>query len=292
MSLQLRQLALDAFRATAATAFQSGSRLRDRVTVMEDVEAATQRFPIFGVADANSRGSSQDVVPANIGNAKPTANLEPREVFDYIDRQDQAITNVDTMRRYGEISGKGVGRQLDNDIIEALKDYDATAYSRSGLGAALSVSAGTAGKLDAADIAKAVAMLMDELDNEDAELTLVAPALQFETWIADTKLANFDYLQQGAGRSNANATGSFEMIYGCKPILIGQKARRAGHGRLPDDRAYMFDRNCVGLAIGTVERMGVVEWVPQKRSWMVGAEANAGATRINNSGVVEIKIRP
>ena len=299
MSQALRQLAIDTFRENAELAYQTGSKLRDRVTVASGITGESHRFPIFGSTDAERRASQADVTPANLGNKRPTALLEPFESFDYLDLQDNAITNVDAMRQYGIVHGRAVARQFDEPIIAALQTYDANAYSRAGLAAALSFKTGVAPDSKAAGvpngftsahIAEAMAMLMDEMDDSDPEdCTLVYPARRFDAMAGDVKLASMDYMQ-GTGSPGVTKTGGFMSIYGCKPVFIGQNARRTGHGRLPDNRAYLFHRRAIGLATGTVENLGVVAKIEQKRSWLIGAEANAGATRINNGGVIEIRL--
>ena len=299
MSQHIRNLAIAAFRATAEEAYQTGSKLRMTVTEATGVEAETYRFPVFGTTDATVRASQADVVPSNLTNKKPTAVLSPRESFDYLDRQDQALTNVDTMRAYGMIHGKAVSRQYDADIIDALKlgrsgntpGYDTNAYSRDGLSAGLSINTGSATAFTADNLAEARAMLMDEMDEDDGEnICLVYPARRFQQLAADMKLASMDYMQ-GTGAPGVTKTGRFQEIYGCKPIFIGQQARRTGHGALPDNVAYLYHKRALGLAVGTTERLGVVAFIEQKRSWMIGAEANAGAVRINNGGIVEIQFR-
>ena len=300
MANQDHSLAIAAFSEAAQEAYQTGSKLRSRVFEISGVVGKTQRFEVFGTTDAEERLPSQDVAAANVGNATPTAALRERSRFDYVDRQNEVLTNIAIARHKGAICGKAVSRQIDADIIKALQAYDSSAYTRgpdeSGTafpttGAGLTMNSATAEKLDADDLANAVSRLMNEMDEEDDELTLVYPALQFRHLADDVKLASMDYMQ-GTGSPGVTKTGRFQEIYGFTPIFVGQNARRGGKGALPVNRAYLFAKSAIGLATGTLERMGVMEWVSQKRSWLVGAEANCGATRINNGGVLEINLKP
>ena len=286
MSQALRNLAIEAFHARAQNAFETGSKLRSRVMTVTGVEAESYRFPVVGRGNAIRRASGADVTPANLGNWKPTAALSPRESFDFLDKQDLALTNVDAMRAYGEAHGKAVSREFDEDIIEVLKAWDATAYTRPGLNAVKFVTAATAGKIAAADIAKMSASLRGEdFDVNEEDVTFVYDAEQFGELATETLLSSLDYVD-----GKVTNTGRFGMIYGATPIGIGQLGREDGHGKLPEKRAYMFTRNAIGLAIGTTENMSVVEFLEKNRSWLVGAECNAGATRIQNPGVVELRI--
>ena len=303
MSANLRTLAVAAFRATAEAAYESGSKLRGRVLEITGVEAETQRFPVIGVGIANERQSQADVVPVNLRNAKPTASLTPDEAFDYLDRQDTALTNVDAMRGYGMTLGKACSRRYDAKIVAALQSWDTDelgAYTHPGVSESdmtITVArAGSArGKLDAAVLGDARSRLMDSMDGdaEELDLTLVYPADMFKDMAEEMKFASMDYMQ-GTQAPGVTKTGTFNEIYGMEPVFIGNKARQgAVDGELAKvgtaDRAYVFARNAVGLAVGTTERKSVVEWVPQKRSWMVGAESNSGARRIQNAGIVVIQ---
>ena len=310
------KLAIEGYRATFEEAYQSGSKLRSRVMEKTGVEALVEHMPVIGVADTNQRTSGQDVTLANLDNARPLARLRPWEAFDMIDKQSKAVTNVDDMRAYGMTLGKGVSRQFDEPTINALASFNPAAYSRPGLADGVTsatgataadqygnpqvatwagvnagwthvIKSGTKDKIKGADIGKMkAALLAEDFDVDEQDVTFVYDSLQFAELADDDLLKSFDYLQQGSGRDNVTATSRFGMIYGAKPIGIGNRGRRAGHGRLPKNRAYMFVRNAIGLCVGTTENLGVFDWIPMKRGWLVGGEANAGATRTQNAGVV------
>ena len=293
-------LAIQAFKASAALSYQSGSKLRDRVTRQTGVQAESYRFPVFGPADANTRASGQDVTPALITNAKPTAQLMPRESFSFLDINDLAVTNVNFMQTRGKVHGKAVARDWDADILQVLENWDASAYTRDGLNeAGLTMSKAGAGALKVATVAgrqvlnaetlaNAVALLMNEdVGVEDADdCTLVCTADTFRDFAAEEKFSSMDYMQGGS----ITKTAKFGEIYGCTPVLIGQNARRTGHGRIPDNRAYVFARSAVGLAEGTTEMIGIVQMIHVKQSYMMGSRANGGATRIQNAGIVKLDL--
>ena len=305
MAGQDRNFAEAAFRSAAMNAWETGSKLRDRVMVQTGVEAETDRHYVIGTTEGNQRGSGQDVSDANVQNAKPTAMLTPDENFNYLDRQDRALYKVEVMRGYGKASGNAVARRLDAKVIpELAKSFADWTTNAGGLGPYIhpgmteknSVDASNGG-LNSANMAEAKEMLMEwDFDVDMEELTLLYPASEFSKMAAEMRFASMDYMQ-GTGAPGVNKTGRFEEIYGMKPIFIGQKARKRGatgeyihNGALPDNRAYVFAKSSVGLSIGVTERMGVVEWVPQKRSWMIGAECNSGAVVTQAAGIVEITL--
>ena len=298
------ELAIELYRDMFEKAYQSGSKLRDRVQEKSDVEALVEHMPVIGVADTTKRAANAEVILANLANARPTVMLEPWEAFDLIDKQSKAVTNVDDMRAYGETLGMGVSRQFDEPILQALHTWDPKAYIRPDMtqttygtvgttyanstGGTHVIKAATEGEITAEDIAKMKeALLAEDFDVDAQDVTFVYDYAKWSELATDEILANFDYLQQGSGKDNVTATSRFGMIYGAKPIGIGSRGRRAGHGAFPRKNvAYMFVRNAVGLCVGTTENTGVFDWIPMRRGWLVGGEANAGATRIQNAGIV------
>ena len=280
-------------------AIQTGSKLRDRVTVASGVVGDTKRFSVIGVAKARTRGSSEDVVPANVANAKPTASLTPSSSYDYVDNVDEAFTDVDAMRAYGYTHGKAVGRDFDTKIFDALGDYDTSAFSHPGMtetiaAQTISNTKGEANKLDAVKFAAAVAMLMDyDYEISDEELTLAYPAVSFEELAEEEKFASSRFVTD-----MVTETAKFRKLYNVMPIPIGNAGRAQAGGNMPgadktarDKYAYLFARSAVGLAISTLDNPAVMVEVPQKRSMLVGAECASGATRIQNAGIVRIQLK-
>ena len=163
-------------------------------------------------------------------------------------------------------------------------------YIHQGMTAINTVDASAAG-LNSAALSAGMTMLMDwDFDVDMEEITLVYPAAQFDDMAAEVRFASMDYMQ-GTNAPGVAKTGRFEEIYGMKPIFIGQKGRRDLHnGALPANRAYAFCKSAVGLSIGVTERMGIIEEIPQKRSWMIGAECNSGAVVKQLAGIVEFTL--
>ena len=280
-------------------AVQTGSKLRSRVMEHMNVVGDTKRFSVIGVAMATTRGSSEDVVPANVANAKPTAQLTPSSSFDYVDNVDEAFTDVDAMRAYGYTHGKAVSRDFDTKIFAALGDYNTAAFSHPGMtqtiaAQTISNTKGEANKLDAVKLAAAVAMLMDyDYDISAEELTLAYPAISFEELAEEEKFASSRFVTD-----MVTETAKFQKLYNVTPIPIGNAGRAQSGGHLPgadkaarDKYAYLFARSAVGLATSTLDNPAVMVEVPQKRSMLIGAECASGATRIQNAGIVRIQLK-
>ena len=302
----LRNLAINAFRARYEEAVQTGSKLMGLVLTITGVEAETQRFPLIGVVtETTQRTSGQFVNATETPNAKPTATLTPDESWARIDIQDRAITNVEAMQGYADTHGKALMRKCyDHKILAALRETPTSAdqtalgpYRHPGLPNAapykLRVGTPSAGKdLSGAVIAEAMEMMMEFDDDLDPmDLTLVMPAAQWTKLAADQNLTSADYYQ---GLTNAGfmKTGKFGPLVGAHPIVLGSKGARDKEGKIEQvggkNVSYLFHRNAIGLAVGTTEKKGVVKFIDDRRSWLIGGEGNTGATKIQEAGIVEI----
>ena len=297
----LQNLAIDAFRAACTVSYQTGSKLRMAVDTYTGIEALTWQMPSTGYTDTGQRESTEEINPDDAGSWKPVVQLEPMESFTYIDKQDQAITNAQWMAKQGTIRGKAVGRRMDGLILNAAETWNDAAFPGP-VGAAgtpskeasdaLTIETAESQKILGKDITKGVAALMDQdVGADDPESCfLVMPAARFDSLAEDLKANSFDWSGQS---TQVAATAKFREIYGCTPIFIGnaQLARRAGHGKIPANRFYIWAKSSLALVIGTIEELGIVEFIQHRRSWMVGAEANAGAGRQLNNGIVKFTIK-
>lgn len=299
MSLRSHELAVQQYAAQFQSAYETGSQLIDCVKVRRGVQAEAVHFPVFGTAKSTTRDTSDDVARANIGNARPMVVLEPCESFDYVDKQDRHITNVDLLMGYAIPLGNALSRQYDERILRALRTWNTSAYTRPGLSAASTshlIETAASNIVGPRDVAKAVAVLRNEsvtrISNYD--MTLVVPALQFEQMSQQDKWSSNDFIQ--GNRTTRDAM--MNRIYGCRVIFFesGSIVDDAGNvdtddGGMADNEWYVFAKEAVGLAVGAVETLGVVEWIPQKRSHLVGGESSAGATRIQNAGIIKGTIK-
>ena len=281
-----RDLAIAAFKAEAQMAYSTASKLRDKVMEISGVTGESQRFPVVGTAEAEAVNGTDPVMAQAIRDAKPTAYMTPQGSYARISKFDTFFTNVDLARQRGRACTNGYGRKIDESIIEALKTYDGNAYSRDGLTATQSVKSGTANKYTKQGVISAYSNLMDEGIAEDAgEVCLVASWKHFESLGQITDFTSGDFVEKGAV-----GKGRLPELYGMNVVLIDFAGRRAGYGRLDENRGYVFAKNAVGLAVNEGEQMGIMDWDPDRRAWLVGSEGSFDATRVQNAGIIEIQL--
>ena len=286
MSTEFRKAAIDSFRAAAILAYQTGSKLRGAVMFNGGLQSKSHRFVVVGPGKATRRASSADVIPSGTPIHTPVITLEPRESSDYLDQNDDAITNTRLIRPLGEKHGKAVARSVDEDIIDALNTYAGSVqYVAPGVTAAnMTVASGSAGVLNSKALREAKSRLMDTMDDEDPGMYYCAfPASSWDDLMGENEMTSGDYVSD-----KPTMSGIFSRRYGLTLIPIG--ARTEQGGSLPANRAFVWHKNAVGLAqTGKVNR-SYVEWIGQKRSWLVGSEVICGAARIQAAGVVTVNL--
>ena len=284
----------ESFARQIELGYNAGSKLKDRVTHEMNVVGRSHQFDVLGTVESTGHNPGDEVTLTDPGTATPTARLRRKFSFNVLEQYDIGMSDVPKLSRYGRQHGNAVGRAFDADIIEALKTFSTDAYTRSGLTAStLRVTTAGSGVINGDDIRKARGLLVNEALGADIDddVTLVVGGDQWEHIAGDEKVASMDYAAQGEGTGNVTRTAMFSPLYGCHIVTIPQESRIDGHGKLDDKRAYMFARSAIGLASGSIEDMSVMEWVAMRRGYLVGAECFAGACRVQNAGVVEIRVQ-
>ena len=289
--MAIRDLSIVAYRAAAEEAYSTGSKLEGTVFMLDGVIGDTQRFPVTGPMEADEASGTDPVMEQAMADAKPVAHLRPYESFKRVRNTDTFFTNVAYARSVGMATSKGVGRRKDESIIESVKDFASDAYTRPGLTAMHSVTAaGTntaSGEFDLKALATAIATLMDEgVADSIPDVTFVTSWKYFASLGTITEFTSSDYVERGAiGR------GRLPDIYGMNVVLIDFAGRKDGYGRLDDGVGYVYARNAIGLAKNPGEKMGIMDWIADRQSWLIGACASFGSTPIQNAGKVEVKVK-
>ena len=120
---QAGNLAVDTFTTRAKGAYQSGHRTMGTYRLQTGVRGKTHTFNVIGKGVARKRSSLEPVAFANLGNAKPIAHLEYRDMWEPLSEMDAAELTVDYAGQIGDAVGYGVARSIDGDIISALKPF-------------------------------------------------------------------------------------------------------------------------------------------------------------------------
>ncbi len=271
MVQQAPTLFIDSFDAEVHIAYQGIKSLRDKVRKKTGVIGNTHRFPKAGKGVATQHNRGNDVVAMNAGRDKVTATLEDWEAFDYEDKFDVHKSNIDDRKIIAENTVKAIGRREDQLIIDAME---------AGANVAMQVDNSSAA-MDVDDLI-AAAQLLDENNVPEDERYIAVGTKQKAQLLKTTEITNADY-----ATVKALVHGSINSFMGFEFTTIGAR----DEGGLPVATnvrtAFYWHKSSIGLAIG-MELETMVDWIPQKVQYQVGATYSAGAVAIDDEGFGEI----
>ena len=277
MSKVLSSVANTEFDNEVKQAYQGAAKLRGTVTARTGVVGDTYKFRLMGKGIANQKATSANVTPMDISHSQPTAILENWLAPEYTDIFDQATVNFDEKVQLATTIAKAIGRREDQLVLDKViaGTYNTTATDGQGFDIAAGGTGFTFSKLLAAK------SYLADLEIDEMPTVLVDGAA-LQDLLSEEKLTNADYQSVQALR-NGTLTDSTAM--GFRFCTIGNRRAEGGLG----GSAYIYVPSAVGLAVGTIDRMVDVNWIPVKTSWLCNGMIKAGSTLIDPEGTIKVQ---
>lgn len=248
-----------------------GSLLRGTVRQRTQIGAERIFFPKLGKGIATDKARHGDVVPMNLAHDRVFADMVDKYAPEYIDKLDQVKINWSLRRDYANASAWALGRQTDQQIIDALdlgtNTSDATTINTA------------AGVTPDDEMSLAVISTMEERLNErDVPLDTMRWAV-----ISPAALAQMQRNIDGFTSSDFNTQ---------KPLADGRPPSNffmgfnwVMHSGLPAGTlGYFYHMQSVGHGIAQ-DVTSEVNYVAQKVAWLVNSMMSMGAVIIDNDGV-------
>lgn len=260
-------------------AYQGYMELKKAVRVKNNVVGDTVKFPVFGKGVAQKRGAlSSDVPVMNVDQKYATAKLEPYVAADYTDIFSQKNVNYDEITSQAHVNGAAIGRRCDQQIIDAM-DQD-------GLAAEVDTDEGGAGtNMNFAKIKKAQALLnRRNVPKENRYAVIHANGLSSMLDQPELTSSDFSTIQ---AIQNGDLKGSW---MGFNWIVLGDR----DEGGLPLNgalrRNFFFHGGQMGsVGLGINLKSSNIEWIAQKKSWLVSDDYQGGSTAIDPDGIVIVE---
>ena len=242
----------------------------------------------FGVATAHIPG--KNVANLNI-QAKPVyAVLEQFDAFDYTDEFTPGMVNIPVVKDAAQIAAQALGRKADQIKIDAINNgFDSTNITVGNDTTALTMNT----------LVDAKAHLDDNSVDDDNRVFVYHPR-QLRDLLKDPTFTNSDYMgdrqqllavQAGTGRI---ALGLEFIKVADRPRTMEADDRSGGLPKRQTSGAYtgisgfVFHKDAVGYAYKG-EITTSIDWIAEKRSWLVGGTICAGACVIDDRGICEVK---
>lgn len=281
MSINLSNAAVQQFDDLVKHEYQAKGRLRKCVTIRTGVTGDTYQFTRMGQGIANQKATQASVTPMNVEHSRQPCILERWLAPEYTDIFDNDEVNFSEMEELAQTIAKALGRREDQTIIDAM---NAGTYSTTPTGAdqGLDIATGAAG-LTIAKLREINERFQDlEIDNSEKYIAVTAKGIA--DLLDDPEVTSSDYNRNAIG---GLLTGEIGQYMGLNFITLGTRTE----GGLPvvtDQRAFAWHKASVGYAVGNIDMMTKVDWVPQKTSWLTNGMLRSGSVIRENAGIIRV----
>ncbi len=265
---------------------QKMSKLAGNVRTVRNVNGSTYKFNTLGkggyiknksrfeditvMSDSSkSLGGSATYTGGTAAHSTVTATLNNYVAGEYVDDFDMFKVNFDFRQTYAESIAAALSRAYDNEIIGQL---DASSPSTT-------VTA-SAGLTKAKFLEVAEGLNLNSVDPAD-RFMVISPAALTDL-LADSGVTT---AADGPISNTALATGFIPNFLGFN-IIVSTLLTEASTGVR---NCYAFQKNAVGLAIGK-DVTAMINYVPQKVSYLVAGEFSAGGAVIDTTAVAKITV--
>jgi hypothetical protein len=276
MSREIDAVMVEFFDSEVKRAYQDSRVLGDTVYTKTNVEGKTAYFNKKAKGLATRHNPGADVTAMNTDFSRVSCTLEDWEAFDYADKFDAKKINFEEVTELAEVASDAIGLRMDQIIIDAIEDgYDSVNNAVGTATTDLTVATLLSGK-----------KILDENGVPMKERNFIHNAKQLEDLLGTTEVTSSDY-----NSVKALVNGEVDTFLGFKFILIAERTEgglpTTGSGSTEGVIGFIYHKRAIGQAIG-MNMETEMAWVPEKRSYLVGAEFSSGAVVIDDEGIVGV----
>ena len=277
MSKNLSAVASTQFDDMVKHAFQVAGKLRNYVTIRNNVVGDTYKFRSMGKGLATQRTApSSDTIPMDIAHSLITCTLTNWDADEYTDIFDAKEVNFDEVNELAFTISSALGRRLDQIIIDSA--INAGSYA----GTVGTDIGGVGTGMNMAKLRKAKRYLDDQGVPMDGRVMLISAA-GLESLLGETPVTSSDY-----NSVKALVNGEIDSFVGFKFETIETRTE----GGLPIAGAvrdgFAFHKDAIGLAIG-MDISTKIDWIAQKKSWLSAGQMKAGGVARDVLGIVKVQ---
>lgn len=277
MSKNLSAVASTQFDDMVKQAFQTAGKLRNYVTIRNNIVGDTYKFRSMGKGLATQRTApSSDTIPMDIAHSLITCTLTNWDADEYTDIFDQKEVNFDEVNELATVISSALGRRLDQLIIDAC--IGAGSYAGT---VGVEIGGASTG-MNMAKIRKAKRYMDENGVPMDGRIMTISAA-GLESLLGETPVISSDY-----NSVKALVNGELDSFVGFKFETIETRAE----GGLPiattTRDGFAFHKDALGLAIG-MDISTKIDWIAQKKSWLSAGQMKAGAVARDVLGIVKVQ---
>lgn len=272
MSRKISQVFQDFYDAEVKRAYGDVSVLQDKVYTSGRIVGKRVAFRKKGKGMATQHVPGSDVTAMNVDYNQVWCDLEDWEAYDYVDKFDMKKINFSEVTELAEVAADCLGLRIDQIIIDKMNaGYDAVNM-----------------KVGTTNTALTVATLIDACTKlnksgvPSTERYFAHSAQQLADLLSTTQVTSADY-----NSVKALVNGTLNSFLGLKFTLIADR----DEGGLPtsanDVTGFVWHKRAMGFSKAQ-DLETSMEWVPEKRAYLVGGDFSAGAVVIDDKGIVGV----
>ena len=242
-----------------------GSKLRNTVRTVSNVNGSTVRFQKIGTGSASTKSRNGMVTPMELAHTTVDVTLSDYYAAEYIDKLDELKTNIDERQAVAQSAAAALGRKTDELLITAM-DAGANSTQIHDTGSALAKAdlLSLFETMGAADIPEDGGRYLAMNPKGYADLFLI------------TEFASSDFV----GEQNLPYAGGMSMKEFLGFKVFSTSAVTAG-------KNIGYHTSSVGLGIGA-DVTTELNYVPEKVSHLATSMMSMGATVIDDNGIYEV----
>lgn len=272
MSRKISQTFQDFFDSEVKRAYGDYSVLQDKVYTKGNIVGKRVAFRKKGKGMATRHIPGADVTAMNVTYEQVWCELEDWEAFDYVDKFDAKKINYNEITELAEVAADCLGLRIDQIIIDKMAAGYDTAKMKVGT---------TNMPLTVATLRAAVRKL-NANSVPSTERYFAHTAQQLDDLLGTTEVASKDY-----NSVQALVDAELKRFLGLQFTMIGER----DEGGLPVSdngvTGFVWHKRAVGFSKAQNLETSM-DWIPEKRSYLVGGDFSAGATVIDDRGVVGV----
>lgn len=261
---------------------QKGSRLRGAVSVDTGLKGTRVFFDQLMATAATKRTTRHgDTVITDTPHRRRMLTMFRFDVADLVDEPDKIAVLNDPTNEYSMAMAWAIGRSMDDELIAAFFATASTGEAGTGTGpfptATHQIAVGAAG-LTIAKVLQAKRIL-DQFEEIEEERYAAVQARQVEDLLNTTEVSSADF-----NTVKALAAGQLDSYCGFRFI----RTERLGLDGSSDRRCPFWSKSAMKLGVGADVSGRITERPDKNYSTQVFYTAHFGATRMNETGVVEV----
>jgi len=242
-----------------------GSKLRNTVRTVSNVNGSTVRFQKIGTGSATTKSRNGMITPMELAHTTVDVTLSDFYAAEYIDKLDELKTNIDERQAVAQSAAAALGRKTDELLITAM---DA--------GANATQIHDTSSALEKADLLSLFETMGAADVPEDGGRYLAMNPKGYADLFLITEFASSDFV----GEQNLPYAGGMSMKEFLGFKVFSTSAVTAG-------KNIGYHTSSVGLGIGA-DVTTELNYVPEKVSHLATSMMSMGATVIDDNGIYEV----